>query len=285
MQQGPAISVSTVVIDGLDFARGLDLIAEAGAAAIEPAYISGYMPFDEITFTQARGRALAATAANAGLAIRAVSVHMDLGEADSVDKLLRRLDFVAAAGADILVTNATAASRQGEFEATVSAVLDRFSATGVILAVENPGHGTGALLPSGQEAARVVSTIGHPNLRLNYDAGNALTHGARHGTALDDLAAALPLSAHVHLKDVLPQDEDWHFCPVGDGMVGYDEHFFALLGEAGIPVGIEHPIRLWRPGRGDPVRRADVPSEAMVRHAVQRSLAFVEAGLNRARPA
>lgn len=282
MQQVPAVSVSTAVIDGLAFRRGLELIAEAGATIIEPAYISGYMPFDEATFTQAGGQALAMAAGDCGLAIRAVSVHVDLGEADSVDGLLRRLEFVSACGAGILVTNATTVARRGVFEATVAAVLDRFASCGVTLAIENPGHGQGALLPAGREAARVAASIDHPRLRLNYDIGNAMTYGARQADALGDLQAALPFSAHIHLKDIRRSGDNWEFCPVGDGMVGYDEPLFAALREASVPVAIEYPIRLWRPDRGDPVRRADVPAAKSVLDAVRRSLDFVRTGLHAA---
>ena len=79
----PQISVSTVVTDGASFRRGLEMIAQAGATAVEPAYIDGYMPFDETTFSERNGNALAAAAADAGLALRALSAHMDLGRAES----------------------------------------------------------------------------------------------------------------------------------------------------------------------------------------------------------
>ena len=277
----PQISVSTVVTDGASFRRGLEMIAQAGATAVEPAYIDGYMPFDETTFSERNGNALAAAAADAGLALRALSAHMDLGRAESAGKLLRRLDFAAAAGASILISNATTLERRATFEARLGGVLDAFASTGVTLAIENPGHGADALLPAGQESARIVAAIAHPNLRLNYDIGNALTYGGRKADALDDLKAALPFSAHIHLKDVRESGADWVYCPIGEGAVNYDHQVFGAIREAGIPVGIEHPIRLRRPGRGDPVRQARAPSSSEVVTAVRRSLGFVRTHLAR----
>ncbi len=273
------LSVSTVVLDGQAFERGLDLLAMAGVTAVEPAFIEGYMPFDEDSFSEKAGLQLARTLRNAGLGIRALSAHTDLGQTNSVDKLRRRLDFAAAAGARVVVSNATTADQKATFLQTIAAVQPDLAARDMILALENPGHGANALMPNGLQGAALVASLDDPRIRMNYDIGNAQSYGARATSAADDLAAALPVTVHLHLKDLKSVGEDWLFCPVGQGDIGYG----TTLGLGSLPprlsIGIEHPIRLWRPGRGDPQRRAEVPDEALVVAAVREALAFVAKAL------
>jgi sugar phosphate isomerase/epimerase len=275
MNPAALVSVSTVVLDGHPLERGLDLLAEAGAALVEPAFIEGYTPFDEDTFREAEARRLARTLAAAGLSVWAISAHLDLGGPDSAEKLRRRLGFAAALGAKILISNATTTDRAPQFRQVISSVLPEFAASNMTLALENPGHGSGALIPDGARGAEVVASFNSQFLRMNYDIGNAASYGARSGAAAEDLAAALPVAAHLHLKDLKDVDGDWVFCPVGQGEVGYGTAVPLDRIPHWLPVGIEHPIRLWRPGRGDPRRRGEVPAGRTVVAAVRSALEFV----------
>lgn len=271
----PPLSVSTVVLDGRPFEEGLDLLAEAGARSVEPAFIQGYMPFDEASFGERRGHGVARLLALSGLSIRAVSAHIDLGQPDSAEKLRRRVEFAAAAGARILISNASTQDRADQLRRVIEAVLPDLQRCGITLALENPGHGAAALLPDGARGAEVIMAFGMPEVRMNYDVGNAATYGARKGSAYDDLLAALPVTAHMHLKDIRDAEGDWWFCPVGDGEIGYGTEIDLAKLPAHVPLSLEHPIRLWRPGRGDPTRSDEVPSGQAVVSAVRRALEFV----------
>ena len=284
MGHDAALSVSTVVLDGQVFARGLELLAQAGATLVEPAFIEGYMPFDETTFSERAGLALARTLRDAGLGVRAVSAHIDLGQPASAEKLRRRLHFAVAAGAGILITNATSTDGIDPFLATVAAIQPDLAALDMILALENPGHGHDALMPDGAQGAAFVAGLGDRRIRMNYDIGNAETYGARRVSATNDLAAALPVTAHLHLKDLKSVGGDWLFCPPGQGDIGYGTRLALNRLPPGLPIGIEYPIRLWRPGRGDPIRRATAPDEAEVIAAVRAALTFVQAALGSDEP-
>ncbi|NHB75390.1 TIM barrel protein [Rhodobacter sp. M37P] len=255
--------------------HGLALLAEAGAVAVEPAYIEGYMAFDEDSFRESRAQRLARLIAVSGLTVHAVSAHTDLGSPDSHEKLRRRIGFAAALGARILICNATTADRTQDFRRVVTAVLPDLAAAGLTLALENPGHGSDALIPDGVRGAAVVAAFDSPWVRLNYDIGNALTYGARRASAAEDLRAALPVAAHLHLKDLRDVAGDWVFCPVGQGDVGYGTDVPLAAIPPDVPLGIEHPIRLWRPAHGDPRRREEVPSDSAVVAAVRSSLEWV----------
>ena len=262
---------STVILDGQDLASGADLLAAAGVTEVEPAYIEGYIPFDETTFTAAHGQAMARLFAARGLRVRAVSAHTDLGGADGLARLLRRLDFAVGLGAEVVISNATAAANRDALLRMLDAALPRLEAACVVLALENPGHGAGALIPDGRAGAALVSSVGSNWLRLNYDIGNAFTYAKGAIDLRADLSAARPFACRLHVKDVRQQGADWHFCPPGQGIVGYGSGI-PPAALSGLLMTVEHPIRLWRPGGGDPVRHAAPPSDSEVRAAITAAL-------------
>lgn len=100
-----------------------------------------------------------------------------------------------------------------------------------------------------------AARFAHPLLRLNYDAGNVYSYS---GSALqpgDDLAAAGTAAiGHLHLKDLSASGDGWGFCAIGAGLVDYPALMRHL--PPTLPLSLELPLRLTRPGRDDPVRSA-----------------------------
>lgn len=265
------VAVSTVVFDGLGLARGAEILSDLAVREVEVAYIEGYMPFDESTFSESEGRRVSALFAGNGVTMRAMSAHTDLGRSDGADRLLRRIDFAVGAGVDTIVSNASTTTLNAGFMRTVAAALPRLADAGVVLAIENPGHGRDAIIPDGRTGAAVVAEWDSPWLRLNYDIGNAYTYAHGRIDLAADLDAALPFTRRLHLKDVAEDGPDWHFCPLAAGTIGYGTRL-SVAPLRGRDATVEHPLRLWRPGRADPVRRHSVPEEAEVRHAISASM-------------
>ena len=145
------VSVSTVLFDGHPMGRAFDLIAAAGATHVEPAFIRGYVDFAEPNLAPAPGAALRRRARDAGLAVHAVSGHLDLSGDDAGAGLARRIALAEACGACILITNAGPAARRDRIEATLEATLPLCERAGIVLALENPGHGSGDLLGTGAD--------------------------------------------------------------------------------------------------------------------------------------
>ena len=253
----------------------IEEVAAAGAAHVEPAFIRGYVDFDEGMFTDRQASRLRRTAEAGGLGINAVSAHLDLSGADVVDALVRRVAFAAGLGASFLITNAGPTMNRAAIRRTIDAVLPRLERAGIVLALENPGHGKGDLLGSAASGAGLVREIGSPHVRLNHDAGNVFTYSGETMQPAQDIAAAIDVVGHAHLKDVASSGAGWTFCAVGDGSVGY-EPYWAVLPPA-LPVSIELPLRLERPRRHDPLRLKTPVDIATIRGALRRSLHFVNA--------
>ncbi|TPI26185.1 sugar phosphate isomerase/epimerase [Mesorhizobium sp. B3-2-1] len=250
-------------------------IAAAGAAHVEPAFIRGYIDFDEGMFADTNASRLRRTAEHAGLCINAVSAHLDLSGPDAIEALSRRIGFAAGLGASFLITNAGPMTDSAAIRTTIDAVLPRLEQADIVLALENPGHGCGDLLGSARSGASFVRAIGSPHIRLNHDAGNIFTYSGETMQPSQDIADATDMVGHAHLKDVVSTGAGWAFCAIGDGSVGY-EPYWAML-PAMLPVSIELPLRLERPGRRDPERRNTPVDIAAIRGALQRSLDFVNA--------
>lgn len=85
--------------------QAIEEVVASGCRSIEPAYVKGYLDFDEEAFSGARARKLSQRIASAGLVANAVSAHMDLGTRDSGQMLKRRIGFAATLGARFLITN------------------------------------------------------------------------------------------------------------------------------------------------------------------------------------
>jgi sugar phosphate isomerase/epimerase len=265
----PVLSLSTVVFDGWGLDVAVAETAALGLTRIEPAYIAGYLDFDETAFSDAAASGLRGLMEREGLGAQAVSAHMDLGLPGAPDMLARRVRFAARIGAPVLITNFSTAEHEAAALATVEGALPLAEQAGVVIALENPGHGDGSLIPSGREGAKLAECFDHPQLRLNWDAGNVVTYNRGAVDPLADLAAAMPWLAHLHLKDVAEEGPDWRFCAIGEGMAPCRK---ALAAACGIPAGLELPLRLWRPGRGDPQRRSERLPLDTIRNAVRRSL-------------
>lgn len=264
-------AVSTVAFDGHPWEAGLDLLADLGVRRVEPAFIGGYVTFEESDFGDAPAARLRAMIAARGLTVQAVSAHMDLSGEDAEAMLARRIGFCEALGAPFLITNAGPARGRDAILRRIDEALPRLAGSGVTLALENPGHGTGDLIGRGEEGAALVAAIAAPEVRLNLDLGNLVTYA---GGFEPGLSAALPFAAHAHLKDVAEEGPDWRFVPLGEGMVDWAWAARAMGTLApGLPVGIELPLRLSRPGRGDPVRAAEPLPLPAIREALRRSLA------------
>jgi sugar phosphate isomerase/epimerase len=152
----------------------------------------------------------------------------------------------------------------------LNAVLPRLEEAGVVLALENPGHGTGDLIGRGEEGADLIRALDSPWLRLNLDISNLVTYA---GGPEPGLSAALPFAAHAHLKDVAEDGSDWRFCALGEGLLDWPGAARAIRSLApDLPVAIELPLRLRRPGRADPVRAAEPLPLPVISGAIRRSL-------------
>lgn len=267
------LSVSTALFDGYEMARAIDEIARAGVPAVEPAFIRGYVDFDESAFSPKPAETLRRMIEVSGLKTQAVSAHMDLSAPDAVEMLKRRIAFAATLGARYLITNAGPRNGRHAVLRCLDAVFGDCEELGVVVALENPGHGADDLLPDRAAGDDLVAAIASPFVRLNYDVGNVFTYSGEAVRPEDDLIGGAGVIAHAHLKDVASSAYGWHFTAIGEGAIDYAAVWRRLPKDC--PVGIELPLRLDRAGHRDPVRRHEPLDLPHLRRALDASLAYV----------
>ena len=270
---GRIVSISTVLFDGYPMEMAIGEIARSGAGYVEPAFIRGYVAFTEDDFRDVPAGRLRRLAEGAGLSIHAVSAHMDLSLADAGAMLERRIGFAQALGAKVLITNAGPASHLDAIRSTIERLMLRLEGWGGMLAIENPGHGSGDLVGTAREGRALVDMLGSPHVRLNHDAGNVFTYSHERLQPAEDYRAARDAIGHVHLKDIERSEEGWRFCAIGSGDVDLAAYLAAIPED--LPLSLELPLRLSRPGRGDPQRSASPRPLSDLSEALSQSLDFL----------
>lgn len=265
------ISVSTVAYDGYAIDVAFAELAEIGIGLVEPAYIKGYMIFDEADFSDAASSTLRHKLVQHGLRAAAISAHMDSGNAEAGEMMARRIRFAAGIGANYVITNATTVERRQELQRVIADNLKLAENLGVFIALENPGNGIGNLMVDGKSGSALVNSFNSKSLRMNYDTANALTCTEGAVRPETDIDYALPFMCHAHLKDVVQVDGGWRYVAIGKGELDYAAILAKLKLRPEIPLTLELPLRLKRKFHQEPERAPDLPDLIDVRLAVRSS--------------
>ena len=272
------ISVSTAAFDGYPWGQIMDELAALGVPMVEVAFIRGYIgSFAEDDLSAGTAAGIVEAMRGAGVHCRALSGHIDLGEAGAADAILRRLDFAAALGARYVVTNASTRRTEAAFWRTIEPAAAAAAERDLVIALENPSAGSDSILETGRDGAAIVERLNTPTVRLNFDCGNTLIYFGETVDPRADIEPALPHLGHLHLKDVRSGDDDWIFTAIGDGTAGYDDILPTLSASAPeVPISLEIPLRLKWPGKRAPRRGDDAEPIDLIRTTLKRSLDFLD---------
>jgi len=156
-----------------------------------------------------------------GMDLTAISVgaYASIVEPDDIEPLLRRVDFAQVLGARFVIIDAAGRAPESAAEWHRLGNLGRFlgdyaEERDVRLAFEiHEG-----LARSGVAARRLLDTIDHPAVGVNYDTGNGIFYNDDLDP-VEDLRAIVERVIHVHLKDTAGGRGEWAFGPLGSGRV------------------------------------------------------------------
>ena len=274
------ISFSGAPYDGYAFPAILDSLASCGVTHIEPAFIVGYTGvFDESAFTPAQARQTIAWLETSGLRCFAFSSHIDLGREDAVDVFKGRMDFAAALGAKVINTTAATRAWSERFFRNIELIVRHAEQLDLVIGLENPGDGSDNLINTAADGIALLDKLGYPNLRLNYDAANTVSHrppGKPGGVIpADDALLAMPYCGHVHIKDALATPEGYFFTPLGEGNIDC-ARIVQAVAKTDINLSVELPLRLHRLPNAQPKRRDEPLPLAEIETVIRSSLSFVK---------
>ena len=270
------VSVSAAPYDGWDPPALLDSLARCGATHVEPAFIVGYTePFDERVFSDAHAARYAGWLGASGLACHAFSSHIDLGAADAVSVFGGRMRFARRLGARIINTNASRRDTEAAFLRNIEALARDAEALDMVICLENPGDARPNLFDVAADGVALVRRIAGV---LQADPGNTASHRPEIDPFADAIAA-LPLSAHLHLKAARATPEGWHYGPLDDGDLAFGPLLDALDAWPELGVSVEMPLRMRRGTDAQPWRRMAPVARDRIEHGVRRSLDLLRRGL------
>jgi sugar phosphate isomerase/epimerase len=271
------LSISTAAFDGYDLAIAVREISQLGVDAVELAFIKGYTEdFGEDIFSSAYAKELQNLISSANLSCFAFSSHMNLVTREDAEIFKKRMDFARQVGARIIISGA--GPRQGlkGFMHNMEELARVAESLEIIIGLENSGDGKESIINAGRDGASVVKQIDSKWIRLNYDFGNLISHHSEKVRPEEDYRYALPLAAHLHIKDVQSFDQGWYFTEIGKGMIDYQSILSRLKIEAQtLPLSLEIPLRFYRARDASPQRAASpVPLEE-IRRTLRGSLDFI----------
>lgn len=278
------ISISTAPYDGYEVPQVMDSMASCGVKHIEPAFIVGYTEaFTEATFSNAYAQQYARWLQDSGLECAAFSSHIDLGTEDAVDVFKGRMDFAARIGANVINTNAADRSSETRFHQNIQILADHAEQLGMVIGLENPGDGSDNLFNTAQEGLDLIAHVGRTSVRLNYDAGNTISHRPAHRPGgvepLADALLAIPGCVHTHIKDVRTTPDGYFFTALGQGDINCAEILRAIA-PTDLNISIELPVRLHRQPNAQPLRRRKPVPLHEFETVIRESLQFAELHLS-----
>ncbi len=210
------VSVSSVAFDGYSLETALDELAGLGVRYVEPSSVDKvFQHLVEADFCDTRAAWLRDELARRGLQCHSLSAHIDLTQADSVDRFRRRLEFAKAIGARIVNSIAGPTTNLAGFRTNIPVIAGRAADLGLVLALENHGD----LVDRGRQTREFIQGLGIPGLRVNYDTGNAWYYSKGTVDPAAELEELAPVVGHVHLKAPRVVDGLLHWVALGDGLL------------------------------------------------------------------
>jgi sugar phosphate isomerase/epimerase len=244
----PILSVNTLIYRGYDIPTILNELSRLDVKYVELAFIKTYAPeLGEEDFSQRNGQKVRKLLKNFGLSTVALSAHMDMGLADSVDRFKSRMAFAKEIGARIVITNSSGRPQATTFFKNMEKLAQYAQSLPLVIGLENPGDGTEQIVDCAVTGAQTLQRIGSDFVKLNYDIGNLFIYSKGVMRPERDFEDSIPWSVHFHLKDIRKDRTGYFYSEIGKGVIHYRPVLNSLCEKApAIPIGIEIPLCLKR---------------------------------------
>ena len=116
---------------------------------------------------------------------------------------------------------------------TITRWADLAAPVGVTIVVENDVHVRHTAAPTAESLAEIVTAVGRPNVKVNFDTGHAFIGAG----LLEELDVLKPLIGHFHLDDNSTPRASEHL-PLGEGTIDFPS-IAEFLGTADAALSIE----------------------------------------------
>lgn len=276
------LAVNTLVFHGRKFEQAFAMAAELGFRYVEPACIKNYYPdiIDNTFFSSVNGRNFLTMTTEAGLKVKSVGVHFNMGDhPEDVDEMMKRIDFAKEIGADIVITNGAVKQNAKGFFDCIEKVTPMLEDYGLVMALENPGCGApDSIIATGADGAALIERLANPHVKLNYDASNVYSYSKGSVLPEYDYLNAAPHNACLHLKQLKKDGDRWLFSAVGDGVTDYGLILKGIQAKYGTPyMSLELPVNHMRDHTLSICKNTDfrVAPDTLIRDTINDSVKYV----------
>jgi len=276
------LALNTLVFHGQSFEQAFAMTAGLGFKYVEPAFIKNYYPdlVDDSFFSAANGRYFQNLATDAGLKVRSVGVHFNMGDHfQDAAEMIKRLEFAKEMGAEIVITNGGVQRNVKGFLDCIDKVTPVLEEYGLVLALENPGCGAAdSIITTGADGAALMARLDNPHVKLNYDASNVYSYTKGKVLPEDDYLHAVPHCVCLHLKQLKKDGDRWLFSALGDGTTDYGSILKGIQAKFGtLYMSLELPANHMRDGNLQICKNTDfeVAPDGLIREIISASVAYV----------
>lgn len=225
------LAASTNSYHTYSLAEALEGIAAAGFRSVELTSVPGWTEHVRRDADDEEIQTIKDLLAEYRLTAISLSGHSDLVTDEGVEEFRKALTLCRRLGIPYITTStgghdASSAGSLDEqreaFLARIRPLADEAADDRITVCLETHG----GLLATGAIAADLIRRIDNPNVGINYDPGNVIFYGNTRPEG--DIAEAVSLIKHVHVKDQIGGAGVWHFPPVGTGEVDFSALFSVL---------------------------------------------------------
>lgn len=172
-----------------------------------------------------------------GVDVYAISVYFYLMKENAVPRLKKVIEVAREIGIYYVITDTGEIGMEEDdkkavFFRDIIEIAEFAESKNITLCFEIHG----GWYSNGKQVAEIIKKIDHPNVRLNYDTGNAIYFGDTRPE--EDLQYAIPYMGFMHLKDKSGKPAEWNFPALGDGDIDFSNIFSQIKDYSG-PMSIE----------------------------------------------
>ena len=152
-----------------------------------------------------------------------MAVFSDFLESREVESLRICVDAAQKLGVQYLITDATRKEKldRNQWEKLIKTMrnfADYAADSNIRVTLEIHKGPT----QTGELALKLLESVNHPNIGINYDTGNIYYYNEDIDPA-EDIKHIAEYVMHVHLKDTTGGKGEWKFCALGEGRVNFPE--------------------------------------------------------------
>ncbi|KHT58332.1 hypothetical protein RJ45_25525 [Photobacterium gaetbulicola] len=245
------LSISTVAYSGHSIESALDSICSLGVYNVELALIEGAIyDWREDSLSEANVEYISELLNQRKMSCTSLAAHCHMTLENCDELILKRIKLAKLLDCKRLILYAPRDGTLSQFQRAASRAIASAEALAIRMLIENVGDQQPYVLNDSSDFESVINAFSSGALGINFDPGNLASHRP-YNDLLHCSVRSLDVAEHIHIKDLVRQDDSYQFCVIGEGICRYQELFRHVATRRAMPFfSIEAPFSLIRRENG-----------------------------------